>query len=159
MNTIREMNQKHPTAGLISVGLTILTSVLGIYNWLALRSLILSLLAFFEVKPSAWQGIDNITFLLLGIIWLANVYYSQWYLKKKVIAKQVLKSIARLLSIQMWILFISDLLSNLLIRSSLVPSNIQVLLIEGSAAILLTLLAVMSARHQAVQKIKIEKEG
>jgi hypothetical protein len=151
MNPIHEMNQKHTTAGLISVGLTILTSVLGIFNWLALRSLLLSLLAFFQIKPSAWQGIDNITFLLLGIIWLAYVYYSQYYLKKKVIAKQVLRSVARLLSLQMWILFFSDLLSNLLIQVSLASFNMPVLLIEGSAAILLSLLAVMSARHQAVQ--------
>jgi hypothetical protein len=151
MDPIHEMNQKHAAAGLISVGLTIVTSVLGIFNWLALRSLLLSLLAFLQVKPSAWQGIDNITFLLLGIIWLAYVYYSQYYLKKKAIAKQVLKAATRLLSLQMWVLFFSDLVSNLLFRASLVPSNMPVLLIEGSAALLLSFLAVMSARHQAVQ--------
>jgi hypothetical protein len=151
MDPIHEMNQKHTAAGLISVGLAILTAVLGIFNWLALRSLILSLLAFLQVKPSAWQGIDNITFLLLGIIWLAFVYYSQYYLKKKAIAKKVLKAAAGLLSVQMWMLFFSDLVANLLIRASLVPSNMPVLLIEGSAAILLSLLTMMSARHQAVQ--------
>jgi hypothetical protein len=72
-------------------------------------------------------------------------------LKKKAIAKQVLKAAAGLLSLQMWILFLSDLVSNLLIRPSLASYNMQVLLIEGSAALLLSLLAVMSARHQAVK--------
>jgi hypothetical protein len=151
MDPIHEMNQKYIAAGLISGGLTILTSVLGIFNWLALRSLLLSLLTSLQVKPSAWQGIDNVTFVLFGIIWLAYVYYSQYYLRKKAIAKQVLKAAAGLLSLQMWILFFSDLVPSLLIRPSLASYNMLVLLIEGSVALLLSLLAVISARHQAVK--------
>jgi hypothetical protein len=151
MDPYREMKQKDTAAGFISVGLTIITSVLGIINWFELRSLILAFLAFFNVKASSWQGIDNSSFLLLGIVWLAYVYYCQYFLKKKASAKQVLQAAAMLLAIQLGLLFMCNLLSHVLLNVPFESYMMFFLVIEGIATLLLSLFAVRAARQRAVQ--------
>jgi hypothetical protein len=151
MDPYREMKQKDTAAGFISVGLTIITSVLGIINWFELRSFTLACLAYFNVKASAWQSIDNFSFLLLGIVWLAYVYYGQYFLKKKASAKQVLQAAAMLLAIQLGLLFLCNLLSHLLLNVPFESYMMFFLVIEGIATVLLSLFAVRAARQRAVQ--------
>lgn len=151
MEPFREMKQKDTAAGFISVGLTIITSVLGIINWFQLRSLTLACLAYFNVKASSWQGIDNLTFLLLGIVWLAYVYYCQYFLKKKASAKQVLQAAAMLLAIQLGLLFICNLLSHVLLNVPFESYMLYLLIIEGTATLFLSLFAVRAARQRALQ--------
>jgi hypothetical protein len=151
MEPFREMKQQDTAAGFISVGLTIITSVLGIINWFELRSLTLACLAFFNVKASSWQGIDNFTFLLLGIVWLAYVYYCQYFLKKKASAKQVFQAVAMLLAIQLALLFVCNLLSHVLLNVPFESYMMFFLIIEGTAVLLLSLIAVRAARQRDVQ--------
>ncbi|SDM84140.1 hypothetical protein SAMN04487897_101222 [Paenibacillus sp. yr247] len=151
MDPFREMKQKDTAAGFISVGLTIITSVLGILNWFELRSLLLACLAFFNVKASSWQGIDNFTFLLMGVGWLAYVFYGQHFLKKKAAAKQVLQAAAMLFAFQLGLLFVCNLLSHVLLKVAFESYMMLFLVIEGTAALLFSLFAVKAARGRALQ--------
>lgn len=148
MDPFHEMKQRDTAAGFISVGLTLFTAVLGIVNWFELRSLLLACLAFFNVKSSSWQGIDNFTFLMLGVAWLAYVFYCQYLLKKKAISKQVMQATARLLAIQLGLLFVCNLLSHVLLHVPFESYMMLFLVIEGTATLCLSLFAAKAARRQ-----------
>lgn len=151
MDPFHEMKKRDTAAGFISVGITIFTSVLGIINWFELRSLLLACLAFFNVKASSWQGIDNFTFLLLGVAWLAYVFYSQYFLKKKAASKQVLQAAAMLLAIQLGLLFVCNLLTHVLLNVTFESYMLLFLVIEGISALLLSLFAIKASRERALQ--------
>lgn len=137
MDPFLEMKQRDPSAGYKSVGITVITAALGVVNWFELRGLLLVLLTFFGVKRSSWQGIDNFSFLLMGIVWLAYVFYCQYYLKKKAEDKQVLQASAMLLAIQLGLLFVCNLLSHVLLGVPFESSMLLFLIIEGALTVLL----------------------
>lgn len=151
MDPFLEMKQRDPAAGYKSVGITVITAALGIMNWFELRSLLLVLLTFFGVKRSSWQGIDNLSFLFMGVVWLAYVFYCQYYLKKKAEAKQVLQASAMLLAIQLGILFVCNLFSHVLLRVPFEMYMMLFLMIEGVLTLLLGWFAWSEARKRVLR--------
>ncbi|KIL40550.1 hypothetical protein SD70_12395 [Gordoniibacillus kamchatkensis] len=104
MNPFHEERRRVAAATFIAVLLTVAFSLLGIYNWMELRGFVLSMLAVFKIDPLAWQGVDNMTFLLFGVAWLAYVFYSHYYLRKHALHGRALAAAVRLLAVQMWLL-------------------------------------------------------
>jgi hypothetical protein len=144
MNPFHEEQKKKAAAGLISFGLTIVFSLLGIYNWMELRSLIITMLAVLKVDPYAWQGIDNLTFIMAGVGWLAYVFYSQYYLRKQALAGRVMPAVALLLACQLWLLVLSRGIPALFGVMS--KSHTLAITVEVAMALLMTAY-VLSFRH------------
>lgn len=149
MDPFLEMKQRDSSAGYKSVGITAITAALGVINWFELRGLLLVLLTFFGVKRSSWQGIDNFSFLLMGVVWLAYVFYCQHYLKKKAEAGQVLQASAMLLAVQLGLLFICNLFSHVLLGVPFEPQMMLFLIIEGILMLLLGAYSFYAARKRA----------
>ncbi|WP_171687407.1 hypothetical protein [Paenibacillus planticolens] len=145
------MKQRDPSAGYKSVGITVITSALGIINWFELRGLLLVLLTFFGVKRDSWQGIDNFSFLLMGVAWLAYVFYCQYDLKKKAEAGQVLQASAMLLAIQLGLLFVCNFLSHVLLGVPFEAHMMLFLIVEGALTLLLGWFAISAARRRALR--------
>ncbi|MDR6882057.1 hypothetical protein [Bacillus sp. 3255] len=151
MDPFLEIKQPDATAGYKSVGITVITAAIGVINWFELRGLLLVLLTFFGVKRSSWQGIDNFSFLFMGVVWLAYVFYCQHYLKKKAEAKQVLQASAMLLAIQLGLLFVCNLFSHVLLSVPFESYMLLFLIVEGIMTLLLGWYSLHAARRRAVR--------
>lgn len=148
MNPFYEEQRKRTAAGLVSFGFTTVLSLLGLYNWMELRTLIVTMLAVLKVDPYAWQGIDNMTFLMAGIGWLAYVFYSQFYLRKQALAKRLLPAAALLLACHLWLLVLCRGIPALF--GVIGQSHALAMTIEGVMAFLLTLYVLSSRRNHRV---------
>ena len=56
--------------------LTVVTSALGLAEWLALRVFVQRFLILANISSSAWRWWNSIAMLVLGIAWLVLVYLS-----------------------------------------------------------------------------------
>ncbi|GAB2565046.1 hypothetical protein [Gracilibacillus alcaliphilus] len=74
---------------LISYLLTVVTSVLGFIVWLNMKETVMLLVIAGSVSRWSLSAIENFSFLILGMIWLAVVYSSQNYYAKAVTYKQL----------------------------------------------------------------------
>jgi hypothetical protein len=157
MNPFHEEQQRKSTAGLVSFALTIVLSLLGIYNWVEVRSLIVTMLAVLKVNPYAWQGIDNMTFLAAGVGWLSYVFYAQHYLKKQAIAGRVLRGAALLLACQLWLLAVSRGIPALF--GAIGKGHITAMTLEAAAALLLSVYVWSLRRHRQAVGMHHNHEG
>ncbi|NRF95379.1 hypothetical protein HQN89_31380 [Paenibacillus frigoriresistens] len=136
MNPFHDEQQKKARATLISFALTIVFSLLALYNWWELRMLVVTMMVILKVNPYAWKAIDNMMFLLAGVGWLSYVFYSQYYLKKCALAGKLLPGAALLLACQLWLLVLSRGIPALF--GVINSSYGWILALEGAVAILLT---------------------
>jgi hypothetical protein len=67
---------------MISYALMVITGVLGIVTLLSMRSLILAVLRVTHVSIWAWGAIDKFSLILLAILWLIFVLFSQHYYER-----------------------------------------------------------------------------
>ncbi|WP_308638156.1 hypothetical protein [Paenibacillus silvisoli] len=150
MDPLLQEHKKETAAGYLSIALAIVVSVIGIFNWLALRGLVISLLGYYEVDPFAWQAIDYSMFISLGIGWLAYVYYSQFHFKKRALAGRVWSSFSAFVAVQAWLLFGCGLPYFILGGLENPPSDAWLLLVsEGSGALVLTIVSVWLGKNRA----------
>jgi len=56
--------------------LMVVTAALGVAEWFLMRLFVLRFLALGRVSVWAWRWWDLSSFILLGVLWLALVYYS-----------------------------------------------------------------------------------
>lgn len=73
----------------ISYLLTVVTSILGFIVWLNMKETVMLLVIASSVSRWSLSAIENFSFLILGMIWLAVVYASQNYYAKAVTYKQL----------------------------------------------------------------------
>ncbi|MBW7453358.1 hypothetical protein ACFOLF_13910 [Paenibacillus sepulcri] len=116
MDEFLKRSNRQAKAGIYSYLLSFATSALGIYLWFELRDLISSLLIVFNINPSAWRAIDNFSFLLLGILWLACVFFVQHVYHKSYLAGCLFRRVCLVIGIQMLIWSVIRLIS-VLVRS------------------------------------------
>lgn len=135
MNPFHEQERK-ASAALYAFALTIFFSLLALYNWTELRTLIVTMLAVGRVDPYAWKAIDNTSFLLAGIGWLAYVFYSQHYLRKQAFNGRLLRGAALLLAGQLWLLVLCRGVPALF--GVIDKTYGLIIMIEGAVALLLT---------------------
>ncbi|QHT59629.1 hypothetical protein GXP70_06475 [Paenibacillus lycopersici] len=109
MDPLLQEHRRQTVAGFLSVALTVVLAALGIADWLAVRGAFIDLLSRAGVDPYAWQAVEYGTFITLGIIWLAYVYYAQHYLKQRADAGKIWAACAKLLAIQLALLFVCEL--------------------------------------------------
>jgi hypothetical protein len=157
MNPFHDEHKRRTEANLLSLAITVVFSVLGIYNWMEVRAFIIGMLATLKVNPFAWQGIDNITFLLAGVAWLAYVFYSQHYLKKNALAGRLLPAAALLLALQFWLLFVCRGVPALLGGSG--GASGIALAVKGAAALLLTAYVMSTKRLRRRANINHGERG
>jgi hypothetical protein len=157
MNPFHEEQKRKTQAGLISLAITIVFSLLGIYNWMELRAFIISILAAMKVEPFAWQGIDNMSFLISGVAWLAYVFYSQFYMRKQALEGRLLPAAALLLAVQLWLLVLCRGVPALL--GDIDRAHGFALPAEGAAALLLTAYALSSGRYRRSANINHRERG
>ncbi|QHW31173.1 hypothetical protein GZH47_10110 [Paenibacillus rhizovicinus] len=110
MDPLLQEHRRQTLAGFLSVGLTVILSVLGIFDWLAIRGAAIDVFSYIGVDPYAWQAVEYGTFITLGIIWLAFVYYAQHYLKKRADAGRIWSSFTKLLAVQLAVLFLCEMI-------------------------------------------------
>jgi len=158
MDPFLKENKRQMAAGLLSAGMAVVTGALGIFNWLAMRSFLLSLLAYFRVDPFAWKGIDNFLFLLMGLGWLAYVYFSQHCLKKGILAGHGWKSLTLLLSAQLWLLAACRLIPMGLGAAPTGRADLLAASAESALAVFFTLAAALAGRRTAKTKTYGKKE-
>lgn len=58
------------------------TGVVGLFAWFKLRTVQSVLVVVSDVTIWAWRFIDMSSFLILGLIWLITVLFSQYYYQK-----------------------------------------------------------------------------
>ncbi|WNQ09483.1 hypothetical protein MJA45_17825 [Paenibacillus aurantius] len=150
-------HRRRNSAALLSLAGAALASVLGLWNWLELRSLVLSLLAYNRVDPFSWKGIDNMTFLLFGILWLAYVFYSQHFLRTRIMRRRGWTAAARLLAVQLWLLLLCRGLPMALGTAPAGGREVW-LALTGLAALLLTGFAVPWRRGEP-RALHLPKKG
>lgn len=77
-----QTNKKSALHSLFSYLLAAFTGVLGLLNWLTMRTLVLDLLVNSSIKKEAWRAVDSFTFAAFGILWLLVILFSQYYYRK-----------------------------------------------------------------------------
>lgn len=120
-----------------------INSALAFWVMVVLRNALLAGLAVFYVGdsyPRAWRArfVDRAFFVFAGLALLIFLFASDGYLKDGIPKHDVLRRFARLLGIQLLILFPADLLTSLLQESLLGRFAIVVMVIEllGGAGLL-----------------------
>lgn len=99
-----------------------LTGILGVLNWLAIRELQRLVVVFSGITVWAWRSIDQFSFIILGIIWLCLVYFSQNYYEKGFWKKSMLKRFSIIILIQAVILIVAYFAAHLIRIRHGIPS-------------------------------------
>lgn len=144
-------------AGFLSLAVTVVLSALGIYNWMEFRDFVIGMLAAFKVNPFAWQAIDNMTFLLSGVIWLAYVFFCQFYIRKQALKRRWLPASVLLLAVQLWLLLVCRVLPALFGGAGRAFGI--VLPLEGALAVLLTAYVLSARSRRRIANINQEERG
>lgn len=144
MNPFHEEQRRRTAAAFVSVAVAIAFSLLGLYNWMELRVFVIGMLAALKADPLAWQGVDNMTFLLFGVAWLAYVFYSHYYLKRQALKGRLLQAAARLLAVQLWLLALCRGVPALFGNTG--RAGGFALVLEAAAALLLTVYVASNRR-------------
>ncbi|MBM7566052.1 hypothetical protein [Paenibacillus sacheonensis] len=110
MDPLLQEHRRQTAAGFLSVALTVVLSFIGIFDWLSMRGVVIDLLSYYGVDPYAWQAVEYGTFIVLGIVWLAFVYYCQHFLKMRALAGKLWVSFTKLFAIQLAVLFGCELI-------------------------------------------------
>jgi len=96
------------TLKLLSYLVTVFTMVLGLLNWMALQNVLQFLLVNSSISRASWAAIEDFSFVLLGIVWLCIVLYSQHYYAKGVKKKKLWRNASFLTGIQVLLLFVCE---------------------------------------------------
>jgi hypothetical protein len=59
--------------------LTVVSSALGIGEWMLLRILVRRFLWLAQVSPWAWRWWESVSLIVLGLLWLVSVYLVAYY--------------------------------------------------------------------------------
>lgn len=94
----------------ISYLLASITGIIGIYDWFKLREMQKVIVVNSGVSVWSWRAFDLFTFLILGIVWLSLVLYSQYYYEKGYKKGKMLKNFSRITGFQLIILFVAHLI-------------------------------------------------
>jgi hypothetical protein len=113
----------------------LVVSVLGFWIFVVLREAILSLLSAFYVGESArraWRVrfLDRAYFIIAGLAYLVFIFAIDGYLRDGVQRRDVLRRWARVLGIQLLVLFPLDLTAYFLGRSFLEQFGVALLVLE-----------------------------
>lgn len=102
------------TPHFISFLLACITGGLGVIIWFVLRELLLTMLFISKISPWAWAAIQNFSLVFVGIIWLGLFYLTQLYYENAIKKKTIFRSLAFVLSIELFLLFVCQLIPLLL---------------------------------------------
>lgn len=75
--------------------LTVVSSALGIGEWLLLRTFMRRFLWLARVSPWAWRWWESVSLIVLGLVWLAFVYLVAHYYQQAVGGKRLWPLFAR----------------------------------------------------------------
>jgi len=106
MNSDLEPAKNRVFALVLSHLLAGLTGIIGVFNWLEIRELQRLVVVFSGISVWAWRAIEIFTFIIVGIIWLCLVYFSQDYYEKGFWKKKMLIRFSKIIGIQVMILLL-----------------------------------------------------
>ena len=95
--------------------LWVITAALGFLNLIAARRLLLLILAATLVNPWAIRAVEKFSFVILGIIWLVLVIFSEYYYRDSVPKGRLWKSFSLIAGIQLLFLFLTHLIPPLML--------------------------------------------
>lgn len=95
--------------------LWVITIALAFLNLIMARGLYLTIMGVLSVQSWSASGIDKVTFLFLGIVWLVLVIFSEDYYLTSISKNRLWKSFSLLTGIQLLFLFASHFLPFLLV--------------------------------------------
>ena len=95
--------------------LWVITAALGFLNLIAVRKLFLLILGATSVNPWATRAAGRFSFVILGIIWLVLVIFSEYYYRDSVPKKRLWKSFSLIAGIQLLFLFLTHLIPPLML--------------------------------------------
>ena len=80
--------------------LAAVTMMLGLAGWLAVRTFAVKPLVYVYVKPLAQRWFDEVSFVLLGFLWLILVYLSAHFYQKALERRRLWRLFAKVTLIQ-----------------------------------------------------------
>ena len=136
--------------------LWIITIALAFLNLIVARNLYLTIMGVLSVQPWSASGIDKITFLFLGIVWLVLTIFSEDYYRTSISKNRLWKSFSLITGIQLLFLFAAHFLPFLLVgvRSFTWMSYILFAGELGGGLVLLVVALHSSSRNIAVGTFK-----
>ena len=93
-----------------------ITTALAFLNLMMARNLYLTIMGVLSVQPWPARAIDRILFVLLGIVWLVLIIFSECYYRASVSKNRLWKSFSLITGIQLLFLFAAHFLPFLLVR-------------------------------------------
>lgn len=128
-----------------------ITAVIGIFNLFTLREAIMMMVFVSPISVWSWRVIDIVLVVILGILWLVAVFYSQRLYEKAYINKSLIKSFAQVLGLQLLLFFSASLIENLL---DFEQANLQNILITSAIFIASLFLLVLPNYSKLISKFK-----
>ena len=86
--------------GILAGALAVVTMALGLAGWLALRSFAVRPLLLAFASPKALTPMDQVSFILLGLLWLAMVYLSAYFYQRALERRRLWRLFVRVTLIQ-----------------------------------------------------------
>ncbi|TDQ40779.1 hypothetical protein [Aureibacillus halotolerans] len=85
--------------------------MIGLFNWVYFRTLVLNVLEVSSINPWSWKIIDNVSFIVFGIGWLLVVLCSQYMYTKALKQSNVLNVFCVFTGYQFFLLFLCSAVS------------------------------------------------
>lgn len=104
----------------ICYSLWMITTALAFLNMIVARKLYLVILTALSVRPWSIAAIDKILFILIGLIWLAMVIFSEYYYRGGISVDRLWKRFSLITGIQLLFLFVAQLIPILLFGERLI---------------------------------------
>ena len=92
-----------------------ITIALAFLNLIVARNLYLTIMGVLSVHPWSAGAIDKISFLFLGIVWLALTIFSEYYYRESISKNRLWKSFSLIMGIQLLFLFAAHFVPFLLV--------------------------------------------
>ncbi|CAG7617551.1 hypothetical protein ACFQI7_02295 [Paenibacillus allorhizosphaerae] len=110
MNSLPDRSSKRRLSAILAYLLSAFTGALGLLNWIVLREMLMTIVSNSSISRWSWQAIDQFSFLLLGMIWLAFVLYVQHDYVKRAERQAMWSMVSIMTGIQAVLLFLSHLI-------------------------------------------------
>ena len=109
MNSLPDRNRRRLPV-IAAYLLSAFTGALGLLNWIVLREMLMTLVASSSISRWSWRAIDQFSFLLLGMLWLAFVLYVQHDYARRAERQTLWSTVMLLTGIQALLLFFCHLI-------------------------------------------------
>lgn len=152
MNSMAHNRRQRMKWTSLSLLLAAVSGVIGILNWIMLRTLVLTLLALSPINSWSWRAIDNFSFLLFGMIWLSFVLYIQHYYLKSAEKKRLGRNAAFVTGIQLLLLLACQLPPFVSGTAQLNTSNLLILSIQCIIGLLMVIIPKLFLRNTYTKK-------